>query len=398
MNRFIPALLLCFVAPFAGLGASAHPDETETFIEADVPFAPIFAHGSDGKTYLLYELHMTYLPVFQTDEPATIKRIEVISGRKNGKLLKTFEGESLRQLTHRLGEKETPKGDPQIAPGTKTMFFAFLPFEATEKVPLYLVHQITVDIPGSSNSTRSVACAATNVGSSSPDIGPPMRGDGWFAVNGPGPSSPHRNAAIPYRGQTHVAQRFAIDWVQIDERGETRRPDSDPKKCESYYCFGKEAIAVADGTVVALRDGRPNNTPVGEIAKEANLVDGLAGNFAVIDLGDNKFAVYCHLQPGTFRVKKGENVKRGQPIALIGNSGNSSEPHLHFHVADHPVIFDGEGVPYQIDSFEVQMAGKDATKIMDEHEKGKPVHVPLPVPGKPVHNAIPMENDVVRFP
>jgi len=388
--------VLAFFAPFAGPAASLHPDETETFVEAEVPFPPVPARGSDGRTYLLYELHMTYLPVFPTTEPIAIRRIEVLEGSDGSKVLATFEGKELEKLVHRLGETPAGADGAQIVSGMRTMFFAYLP---VEKIPPSLRHRITFETPAGSKKEKTLECAQFKLRQYYPlVIGPPMRGDGWYAVNGPGPSSPHRNAAIPYRGEVHVAQRFAIDWVQIDERGSTRRPDSDPLKNESYYCFGKEAIAVADAVISDLRDGRPDNTPVGQIADEANRIDGLAGNYAVLDIGGGRSAYYCHLQPGSFRVKKGDRVKRGQPIALVGNSGNSTEPHLHFHVANGDVLFESEGLPYAIDSFEIQVTPEEMAPIEQAQKEGKPISLKVNAPGKKVEKVIPMEDTVARFP
>jgi murein DD-endopeptidase MepM/ murein hydrolase activator NlpD len=60
------------------------------------------------------------------------------------------------------------------------------------------------------------------------------------------------------------------------------------------------------------------------------------------------------LQPGSIRVKPGERVRAGQLLGLVGNSGNSTAPHLHFHVSDRPSILEGEGLPYGIDRFSVE--------------------------------------------
>ena len=68
----------------------------------------------------------------------------------------------------------------------------------------------------------------------------------------------------------------------------------------------------------------------------------------ILDLGGGKFAFYAHIQPGTLRVKTGDRVTRGQVLGLVGNSGNSTEPHLHFHISDSPLPLESEGLPYAI--------------------------------------------------
>jgi murein DD-endopeptidase MepM/ murein hydrolase activator NlpD len=95
----------------------------------------------------------------------------------------------------------------------------------------------------------------------------------------------------------------------------------------------------------------------------------IGGNLIILDIGDSRYAVYAHLQPGSLRVGLGDRVKRGQVLALVGNSGNSTGPHLHFQVVDRNSLLASEGVPYLIDSFEVR--GKD--KKYQQREKEIPM-------------------------
>jgi murein DD-endopeptidase MepM/ murein hydrolase activator NlpD len=83
-------------------------------------------------------------------------------------------------------------------------------------------------------------------------------------------------------------------------------------------------------------------------------MDTLGGNTIVLDLGNGQFAHYFHLQPGSVRVKAGGHVMRGQPLALIGASGDAREPHLHFEITNSPKLMAGEGLPYLIDHFRVK--------------------------------------------
>ena len=81
-------------------------------------------------------------------------------------------------------------------------------------------------------------------------------------------------------------------------------------------------------------------------------LETVTGNSVVLQLGEDRFAFYGHLQPGSLRVKVGDRVKRGQLLGIVGNSGNSTGPHLHFHVADSPSPLAAEGVPYVIDAWD----------------------------------------------
>ena len=109
---------------------------------------------------------------------------------------------------------------------------------------------------------------------------------------------------------------------------------------------------MAPGRVVATRDDMRENTPPGAPPNVA--FDDLAGNFVNQDLGGGRFALYAHLQPGSVRVKPGDVIRPGQVLGLVGNSGNSSEPHLHFHVMDAaggPSNLVADGLPYVFDRF-----------------------------------------------
>jgi hypothetical protein len=182
-----------------------------------------------------------------------------------------------------------------------------------------------------------------------PVIASPLRGKGWMAVNGPSNTSRHRRAMITLGGRRYIAQRFAIDWVQLGSDGKTFT--GDPLKNASYHAYGQNALAVADGVVVEVKDGIAENVPQAEPAVPITL-ETIAGNHVLVDLGGGAVALWAHLQPGSLKVKLGDHVKRGQVLGLVGNSGNSSEPHLHFHVTNGPSNLGAEGVPYAFDAFE----------------------------------------------
>jgi murein DD-endopeptidase MepM/ murein hydrolase activator NlpD len=107
-----------------------------------------------------------------------------------------------------------------------------------------------------------------------------------------------------------------------DASGAKRKGDG--KANSDYFAYGREIVAVADGTVVTVVDGVPENIP-GVMAGYA-----IKGNYVVVRHGPKLFSLYAHLQPGRIRVKPGDTVKRGTVLGLCGNNGHSSEPHLHF--------------------------------------------------------------------
>jgi murein DD-endopeptidase MepM/ murein hydrolase activator NlpD len=159
----------------------------------------------------------------------------------------------------------------------------------------------------------------------------------------------------------------------------------DQKDNKSYRCYGAEALAVADGTVVATKDGIPENIPGPSSRAVPITLETVGGNHIILDLGGGRFAFYAHLQPGSLRVKNGDKVRRGQVLGLVGNSGNSTEPHLHFHISDANSPLSSEGLPYVFSSFEVQGRGwgwKPSASSSTEKRQDE----------------MPMELEVIRFP
>ena len=115
-------------------------------------------------------------------------------------------------------------------------------------------------------------------------------------------------------------QRDALDILQArDDR--THQPGS--TELTSYYIYGKPVLAPADGTVTFIQSGRPDQ----RIGSTDNHFQ--SGNNIVIDIGGGRYLTMAHLSPGSIQVKVGDHVKQGQPIARVGNSGNTTEPHLH---------------------------------------------------------------------
>jgi len=212
-------------------------------------------------------------------------------------------------------------------------------------VPEKLQHRLTVNGTIANLAPIALATGKPIV------IGPPLRGSNWVAANGPSNDSSHRRALVPVDGRTVIPQRFAIDWVQLHSGDSTFRGDAKDNK--SYKAYGADVLAVADATVAGAKDGIPENVP-GDTSRAVPItMETIAGNHIILDLGGGRYCLYAHLQPGSLKVKVGDRVKRGQVLGLLGNSGNSTEPHLHFQVMDAPSPLGGEGLPYLIDSFEL---------------------------------------------
>jgi murein DD-endopeptidase MepM/ murein hydrolase activator NlpD len=123
----------------------------------------------------------------------------------------------------------------------------------------------------------------------------------------------------------------------------------DPRENASYLNYGRDIHAVADGSVVSVVDGLPEND-----GNACNLtfetLEELAGNHLVMDIGGGDYALYAHCTPGSIRQRPGDFVRAGEVIACVGNSGNSSGPHLRLQLMDGPHPFWSRGVPFVLDA------------------------------------------------
>jgi hypothetical protein len=143
--------------------------------------------------------------------------------------------------------------------------------------------------------------------------------------------------------------RYSYDLVPVDERGAMSA--GDPLKNESWPGFGRELRATGDGRVAAVMDQRPDDRTF----DPATLADGdrmkLWGNYLVIDHGNGEFSLYGHIKQGSARVKVGQRVKQGDPVAAIGASGSSMFPHLHYELQT-GIDTESEGLPSTFTRFE----------------------------------------------
>jgi hypothetical protein len=134
-------------------------------------------------------------------------------------------------------------------------------------------------------------------------------------------------------------QRFAYDFLILGSGSQGQSYRGTGENNTDYYCFGLPIYAPANGTVVKVENDLPDTTP-GEMNPKAGL-----GNCAILNHGRNEFSFLSHFRCGTVVVRSGDEVHCGQMLAQCGNSGNSSEPHLHFHLQDASTLFRRDGLP-----------------------------------------------------
>lgn len=377
----MPRLTLVSIALALALSsASAQGPQLPPFLELRVPKAPTVATGEHGP-FLAYEVHVTSFVA----QPITLKKLEVMSGSGDKRVLFTLADSALMRAVSRPGM--APAGAAErlkVNGGTRAVVFLWVPLEAGAP-PRSIQHRLTIDQgSGDSVRTQQLDGAVVPVTPQAVVIGPPLRGGVWLSANGPAAESGHRRSLIPIAGTPSIAQRFAIDFVRVAEDDKTFKGDQ--LKNESYYAEGNDALAVANGTVVEVKDSIPENVPGINSRAVPITLETVGGNHVIIDIGGGHYAFYAHLKPGGVKVKLGDPVKRGQVIGLVGNTGNSTEPHLHFHISDAASPLGSEGEPYRLESFDVvghcAMLGGGCQRSAPVTRKGE----------------VPLANTLIRFP
>jgi len=159
--------------------------------------------------------------------------------------------------------------------------------------------------------------------------------------------------------------------VKVGESGLSHKGDG--TRFDDYYAYGADVLAAADGRVTSVANDqqedpsamqRPNETQEAYFARlqkeqGERLAKGLTaitGNYVMIDHGKNEYSLYAHLQPGSVGIRVGDQVKAGDVIGKLGSSGNSTEPHLHFHVCDKPDPLMCAGIPVNFSNITIQWA------------------------------------------
>jgi hypothetical protein len=369
--------IACGAAPGADPASSAALSPAPDALAIAIPAPPRPVPTTDGHRHLLYEL------VLQNTAAAgaTVNAVEVFADGAPSPLA-SYTGDQLAPILLFVAGD----GTGVLAPGGQAVAFIDLALSPGGRLPRRLINQVRT----TGAAAPAVSSATTDVVAEEPiRIGPPLRGADLINFGGCCASA-HTRALLAFPDGLFLAQRYAIDFVRVDVAaalaGDNPLASGDPTRNESYFTFGNEIVAVRSGRIAAVRDGMAENVP-GVLPPPS--VDTAAGNYVIEDIGDGRFALYAHMQPGSLRVHAGEWVRRGDVLGLVGNTGNSSMPHLHFHVMDRASALDANGLPYVFDRFDLE-ATVDLTA-----DNPQPAFVPPPQDRR---RLLPMTGDLLAFP
>ncbi|WP_431292088.1 M23 family metallopeptidase [Pedobacter sp. P26] len=324
---------------------------------------------SGQKSFLIYELYLTN---FSTSA-ISLRGIELRdTNNENSSPIVSFDTLQLHNMIKILGVNGSKDNLTTIGGGQSAIVFIEAKLNNPLSFPDKITHRVITE-----NDSLDGAVIFTHKRKLQ-ILKPPVKGTDWIAADGPGNSvdNHHRRGVIILNGRAVNSRRFAIDWKKVKD---SLSFSGNPRDVHSYFCYGEQVFAVADGKIIAANDGLPDNIPGHgkEFHPAVPLTFGkLAGNNIVIELGNGQYAHYMHLQPGSVRVKAGDHVRKGEILAKIGNSGDAREPHLHFEVTTSPMLLKGEGLPYLIDHYRLGF-----------QQGFTEVH----------HNELPKEKEIVAF-
>jgi len=384
-------------------------------------FAPIVSRvltrptpvkGTDGRFHIVYEVVLTN----NTPVTLAVESLEVRDTRTR-KALASLSGPALAANMGPLaGPAANDPNDPsnlkpaaslvdQAATSDAATTMAssqtsvvWLDLEVRSARPRRLEHFIVASSrpPPGQQFSFSGLIGRVQTGGTPVVIGPPVGPGLWVADEGCCTNPTHHRRALPgFNGELLAVNRFAIDWVLVDSRH--RAWIGDPTQLSSYLSYRQPLIAAASGRVVGTHDGVPNNPPQGVLAGSPPIND-FAGNWVSIRIAPRRYLLYAHMVPGSVRVRTGQQVRRGQVIGLLGNSGNSSTPHLHFQVSDRPGFAPVDSLPYVFDRF--AFLGQITDEFSDEtlalRPTGDLAFAPSGAP-RVRRQEMPLDRNVLRF-
>jgi archaellum component FlaF (FlaF/FlaG flagellin family) len=366
--------------------ASAPAKEEMTPLLLAVQDAPIPFIGSDSSTHLVYEILVTNF----SSGDVTPEKLVVLG---DGAELQTLEAAEIATRLQPVGTREPVAS---LSKSTQALLFVHVILPEGKHAPRELSHRMTARFaaapPGHQEITATGGLITVDHRAVAV-IGPPLHGEGYVSADSCCDAVRHTRATLPINGRFYVAQRYAVDWEQINEQGRIYRGPRE--KVESYNIFGKEAIAVADGIVASITDGAPEGTP-GQFPTDMDPA-AADGNAVILDLGQHRYAMYAHMQPGSIKVHQGDKVRTGQVLGLVGNTGNSLVPHLHFQLMDQPSSLASNGLPYEIDNFTVTARGISTAAFDQAEADGTPL--PHSILSPPIHpkKALPLDQLIITF-
>jgi Peptidase family M23 len=305
--------------------------------------------GSDRRLHIEYDL----LTTNATPAPVTLTSIEVLGPR--GRVLRRLSGAALASVTAPLQGFGAASATIPASGVVDTLIDVVLP---RGQPPRQLSHRIRYALPPGDPFRAFVQSEVIRGPRVRVDtrraliVAPPVRGSGWLVLNGCCGTleSTHSLVRLAVNGSDFQhPETFAIDWVR-EEGG--RLFTGNGAALRDHFAFGAAVSSSTSGVVVSARDGFPEQTPAILQEPPAGITQGnYLGNYVIVRVRPGVYAYYAHLERGSVAVKVKQRVKTGQRLARLGDSGNSTTPHLHWGFLDTPNPQAANSLPFEFRRF-----------------------------------------------
>lgn len=298
----------------------------QSSLDMRIPFSPDVV-TINGKPTVYYELHLTS----SASDSIRLSNLDIYDPTDSTVVI-SYNGDDLKKRSDKKS---------MLPPGASCVIY--LEFDIHNKVQL--VHHIKFE--HLHNKLEEQGAPVQLSKKAQLVIGSPLSAGPWAAVYDPAWQNGHRRVIFTVDGKARIPGRFAIDFIRLNDQGKYAKGNDDVVK--NWYGYEADVLAVADGIVASTRDDFPESLTIS--GTPSYTADKATGNYISIDIGNNNIVFYEHLKPGSIKVKPGQRVKKGSVIASLGFTGQSTGPHLHFHVANANSPLGAEGIPFVFEQF-----------------------------------------------
>jgi murein DD-endopeptidase len=372
IKSLISILIICIWQP-------ANSQEYLPSFDMRVPYTPEWTI-INNRPALYYELYITSF----AHDTCRISKLTILNAADSSVVMQD-------DCTNRFSVigKAAPDKENILAPGATAIIYIEVS-TLSRSIGTQLLHRIEFVHLHKEQNTFIVNGALLKPLHNSPlVVGPPLNQGAWVAIYDPRWERGHRRMVYTMHGKARIPGRFAIDFIKIDQQGRYATGDEDIVK--NWYGHGMQVLAVGDGRVAAIKNDVRESPTISKHIQPA--AAQATGNYIALDMGNGHIAFYEHLQPGSITVQPGQLIKKGQPIAALGYTGQTTGPHLHFHIADGNSPLGAEGIPFAFDRFTLLGAYADLENF------GKEKWEPIKNTDQPIkQKERPAPNTVIQFP
>lgn len=341
-NSWVKTVLLFFIS--LSILSSCSDDFKEE--EVIIPEMEVILNDVPYKTEKFQRIGYTLRTWEYEKDSLRLKKIIVLDASNNSELY-IIEGDELASL--HIYKSPLPFSRYFLFDKLDSYYCSIqLPLSLEVSIPEVIKHRlIFTNLRNNEEIIKEGGQFSTRKDEMPVEISSPVKGSNWRLMN-QSTIPPHFSTLYHVNGKIYNGERYATDYIQLNDNGLSYT--GDVLLNPSFESYREGIYAVADGKVVKVltevRDNSGKNNIVNFSSPEA-----MAGNYIIIKIGEKLFAIYSHCFPGIAYVEEGQIVKEGELIALIGNSGWSTEPHLHFQISDTPDFYFSRGVPYTLKQY-----------------------------------------------